>query len=47
MRNPVAGSIERHSPTPAGSRRDPLAEVVCLALALALLTLAGRIIALW
>jgi hypothetical protein len=46
MRNAVTSS-ERHSPTPAGGRRDQLAEVVCLALALALVTLAGRIIALW
>lgn len=47
MRNTATGFIERQSSTPANSRRDRLAEVVCLALALALLTLAGRIIALW
>jgi hypothetical protein len=47
MRNSATGSIES-APTPAaGSRRDRLTEVVCLALALALLTLAGRIVALW
>jgi len=47
MRNTATGSIERLPPTPVDSRRDRLTEVVCLALALALLTLAGRIIALW
>jgi hypothetical protein len=47
MRNSATGSIEREPPTPAESRRDRLTEVVCLALALALLTLAGRIVALW
>jgi len=47
MRNTATGSIDRQSPTPAGSRRDRLTEVVCLALALSFLTLAGRIIALW
>jgi hypothetical protein len=47
MRNTATGSIERQSPMPVDSRRDRLTEVVCLALALALLTLAGRIIALW
>jgi hypothetical protein len=48
MRNKfVTGSIIRNPPIPAGDRRDRLVEVVCLALALALLTLAGRIIALW
>jgi hypothetical protein len=47
MRKFVTGSIVRNPPTPAGGRRDPLVEVVCLALALALLTLAGRIVALW
>jgi hypothetical protein len=45
MRNTTTRSIERQSPTPAGSDRHT--EVVCLALALAVLTLAGRIIALW
>ena len=47
MRNFATGSIERPSPAAAGSRRDRLTEVVCLALALAVLTLAGRIVALW
>jgi hypothetical protein len=47
MRSTPTGSIERQSSTPASGRRDRLAEVVCLALALALVTLAGRIIALW
>ena len=47
MRNSATGSIERDPPTPVGTRRDRLSEVVCLALALALLTLAGRIVALW
>jgi len=46
MRNLATGSIERQ-PAAAGSRRDRLTEVVCLALALAVLTLAGRIVALW
>ena len=47
MRNTATGTIDRQSPTQDGGRRDRLTEVVCLALALALLTLAGRIIALW
>lgn len=47
MRNFVTGSIERQPPAATGSRRDRLTEIVCLALALALLTLAGRIVALW
>jgi len=47
MRNSATRSIKSPSPTSAGSRRDRLTEVVCGALALALLTLAGRIIALW
>jgi len=45
MRNFATGSIERQAA--AGNRRDRLTEVVCLALALAVLTLAGRIVALW
>jgi len=47
MRNFATNSIERQPPAAPGSRRDRLTEVVCLALALAVLTLAGRIIALW
>jgi hypothetical protein len=47
MRNTATGSIERQTSTLVGNRRDRLTEVVCLALALALLTLAGRVIALW
>jgi hypothetical protein len=47
MRNFATGPIEGQPPAATGSRRDRLAEVVCLALALALLTLAGRIVALW
>jgi len=47
MRNSATRSIKSPSPTSAGSPRDRLTEVVCGALALALLTLAGRIIALW
>jgi hypothetical protein len=46
MRSFTTGSIEKQPPA-AGSRRDRLTEVVCLALALALLTLASRIVALW
>ena len=47
MRNTATGSIERRTSTLSGHRRDRSTEVVCLALALALLTLAGRVIALW
>jgi hypothetical protein len=47
MGNFTTGFIEKHPLAETGSRRDRLAEVVCLALALALLTLAGRIVALW
>jgi len=47
MRKFMTGNLVRNPPIPAGGRRDQLVEVVCLALALALLTLAGRIIALW
>ncbi len=46
MRDFVTGSIES-SVAESRHRRDRLTEVVCLALALALVTLAGRIIALW
>jgi hypothetical protein len=46
MRSFTTGSIEK-PPRPAAGRRDRLTEVVCLALALARLTLAGRIVALW
>lgn len=45
MRSVTTGPIEKQPA--AASRRDRLAEVVCLALALALLSLAGRIVALW
>jgi len=44
MRKFLTSSIVRNPPVPA---RDRLAEVVCLALALAVLTLAVRIVALW
>jgi hypothetical protein len=47
MRKFVTGSIVRNPPVPASGQRDRLVEVVCLALALALLTLAARIVALW
>jgi hypothetical protein len=47
MRKFATGSIVRNPPVPAQRQRDRLAEVVCLALALAVLTLAGRIVALW
>ena len=47
MRNVATGSIERQPSASTDSRRDRLTEVVCLALVLALLTLAGRIVALW
>jgi hypothetical protein len=47
MRKLVTGAAESRQPTQPGSQRDRLTEVVCLALALALLTLAGRIVALW
>jgi hypothetical protein len=46
MRSFTTGSIEKQPPAASG-QRDRLTEVVCLALALALLTLAGRIVALW
>ena len=47
MRNFATSSFEKQRPAATGSRHDRLTEVVCLALALALLTLAGRIVALW
>ena len=47
MRNFATGSIERQPSEATASRRDRLTEVVCLALVLAVLTLAGRIVALW
>jgi hypothetical protein len=46
MRSFTTDSIEKQ-PRPTAGRRDRLTEVVCLALTLALLTLAGRIVALW
>jgi hypothetical protein len=47
MRSFTASSDEKQPRSAAGTRRDRLTEVVCLALTLALLTLAGRIVALW
>ena len=47
MRSFTTDSIEKQPRPTAGGRRDRLTEVVCLALTLALLTLAGRIVALW
>jgi len=47
MRNPDTSMISKRQPAPARIPRDRLAEVVCLALALAVLTLTGRIVALW
>jgi hypothetical protein len=47
MRKPDAASVAARS-LPAGSRGDAPAELVCLALALALLVLASRIfISIW
>lgn len=46
MRSVTSRSTEKSQST-TDIRRDRLAEVVCLALMLALLTLAGRIVALW
>jgi hypothetical protein len=47
MRNFATGSIEREPAASGESRRDRLTEVVCIALVVALATLAGRIVALW
>jgi hypothetical protein len=48
MRKPDAASVAARNPSqPAGSRRDAPAELVCLALVLALLALACRIASIW
>jgi len=48
MRKPAAASVAaRKTSVPAGSREDTPAEVVCLALALAVLVLAARIASIW
>jgi len=47
MHNYATGSIESQPSAATAGRRDRLTEVVCLALVLAVLTLAGRIVALW
>jgi hypothetical protein len=48
MRKPEAASAAARNPSlPAGSRGDAPTELVCLALALALLVLAARIVSIW
>jgi hypothetical protein len=48
MRNPDTASVAaRKAPLPAGSRNKAPAELVCLALVLALLALASRIASIW
>jgi hypothetical protein len=48
MRKPDAASVAaRKTSLPAGSRGDTPTELVCLALALALLVLAARIASVW
>ncbi len=48
MRAPVdAAPAAREAPLPGGRRGDAAVEPVCLALALAILVLAGRIAATW
>lgn len=47
MRSFTSGPTEKQPRSTADIRSDRLAEIVCLALTLALLTLAGRIVALW
>ena len=47
MRGFATGSIDRQPSAATGSRRDRLTEIVCLALVLAVMTLAARIVALW
>jgi hypothetical protein len=48
MRKPDAASVAaRKASLPAGSRGDAPAELVCMALALALLVLAFRIASIW
>ena len=48
MRKPDAASVAARNPSlPAGGRGDAATELVCLALALALLVLAARIVSIW
>jgi len=48
MRKPVAASVAaRKASVPSGSRDNAPVEVVCMALALALLVLAFRIASIW
>jgi hypothetical protein len=48
MRKPeAAAAAGRKTPLPAGDRADTPVELVCLALALALLVLAFRIASIW
>jgi hypothetical protein len=47
MRKPTAPVAATKTPLPAGSRGDAPVELVCLALALAVLTLAFRIASIW
>jgi hypothetical protein len=48
MRKPDAASVAaRKTSLPAGSQGDAPTELVCLALALALLVLAARIVSIW
>jgi hypothetical protein len=48
MRKPDAASVKaRKTSLPAGNRGDTPTELVCLALALALLVLAARIASVW
>jgi hypothetical protein len=48
MRKPETGAAAaRRTSQPAGSRVDAPTELVCLALALALLVLAARIASIW
>jgi hypothetical protein len=48
MRKPAAAAVAaRKTSVPAGSRGNAPTELVCLALALALLALAARIASIW
>jgi hypothetical protein len=47
MRKPDAAVAARKASAPAGSRDDAAVQVVCLALALALVVLAARIASVW
>jgi hypothetical protein len=48
MRKPDAALVTaRKAPSPAGTWDDAPERLVCAALALALLTLAGRIVSIW